>query len=235
MNAHYLYLTIDILAVSLPFAFSFHPKLKFYKKWKYLWISTLVPGILFLVWDEIFTRMGVWGFNPVYLTGFYIGHLPAEEVLFFLCIPYACIFSYFALSKIVPKYPLTRYQRSIGIILSLVLIAAGCYLHDKLYSLVTFTSLGIFLIVETIFFKASYLGRFYISYIFILLPFFVVNGILTGSFIEGEVVWYNPKENMGIRIGTIPLEDIFYGMLLLLLNVAIFERMQKKDNRILPK
>ncbi len=67
------------------------------------------------------------------------------------------------------------------------------------------------------------MGRFYFAFGFILIPFLLVNGILTGSFIEGEVVWYNEKEIQGIRIATIPFEDVFYGMLLLLCNISIFE------------
>jgi lycopene cyclase domain-containing protein len=73
------------------------------------------------------------------------------------------------------------------------------------------------------------MGRFYLAYAVILIPFFIVNGILTGSFIEQEVVWYNNEENLGVRIGTVPVEDIFYGMLLILMNVVIYEWLQEKN------
>ncbi len=73
------------------------------------------------------------------------------------------------------------------------------------------------------------MGRFYFTFGFILIPFLLVNGILTGSFIDGEVVWYNDKENLGFRLATIPFEDVFYGMLLLLCNISIFEWLQEHD------
>ncbi len=76
--------------------------------------------------------------------------------------------------------------------------------------------------------KPGILGEFYLSFLVILLPFGLVNGILTGSFIEEQVVWYNNQEILGIRLGTIPIEDIFYGMTLVLLSYFLMETFQSR-------
>lgn len=224
----YLYLLLDLLTILFPFAFSFYPKANFSKKWKYAWIAIIIPGIIFLIWDELFTQLNIWGFNPEYLTGIYLGNLPVEEVLFFICIPYACLFTYEALNYLVRKDYLAPYQRVISIVLMAGLIVVGSLNIDKWYTSVTFIALAVYIAVLEFRLRSSFLSRFYFSYIFVLIPFFIVNGILTGSFIEGEVVWYNDAENLSIRLGTIPVEDIFYGMLLLMINVSIFEWLRHK-------
>ena len=61
-----------------------------------------------------------------------------------------------------------------------------------------------------------------------LVPFFVVNSVLTGSWSEEAIVWYNDKENLGIRWGTIPLEDVGYGLLLMLINLTIYKAQQER-------
>lgn len=215
-------------AISLPFAFSFHPKANFSKKWKYLFPGIIIPGIIFLVWDEWFTRMGVWGFNPVYLSGIYLFNLPLEEVLFFICIPYACVFTYEAVGYFLKKDYLKKVVNTINVFLIVVLAILALINYNRWYTFVTFASLSLFLLYLHSKIKPGYMGQFYLAYLFILIPFFLVNGILTGTGIESEVVWYNNAENLGIRMATIPIEDAFYGMLLILMNVTIFEFMQKK-------
>jgi lycopene cyclase domain-containing protein len=98
---------------------------------------------------------------------------------------------------------------------------------DKWYTSTTFLSLSLFLVCLHFMKWDSFLGRFYFTYLFLLIPFFIVNGILTGSGIDEPVVWYNNAENLGWRIATIPIEDIFYGMLLIAMNISIFERLQR--------
>lgn len=224
----FLYLWINILSIAFPFAFSFYYKAPFYKKWRHLWVSTLIPAIIFILWDDFFTQLGVWGFNPRYLSGIYLGSLPVEEILFFICIPYACMFTYYALGYLVKRDFFKPYQNAITYVLVAGLLLIGSFNIDKWYTAVTFISTSFFIIGLQVLVKPTYLSRFYFAYIFILLPFFIVNGILTGSWIEGEIVWYNNLENLGIRMGTIPIEDTFYGMLLLMMNVAIFEKLQSK-------
>jgi lycopene cyclase domain-containing protein len=228
LNPKYLYLTIDLLTILVPLIASFYPKAPFYKKWKYLAPAIIIPAVIFIIWDEIFTQANVWGFRTVYVTGVYIGTLPIEEILFFICIPYASVFTYFALNHLIEKDLLFPHHELISSALIVVLFVVGATHLEKLYTGVTMILLAFFLSWSVLKLRPRYMGRFYFAYAVVLIPFFIVNGILTGSFIDGEVVWYNNAHNLSIRIGTIPIEDIFYGMLLILMNVAIFEWLQER-------
>ncbi len=229
MNEKYLYLALDLASISIPLLLSFYKPAPFYKTWRNLWPAISVTALIFILWDEWFTRAGVWGFNPRYLTGIYIGKLPLEEILFFICIPYACVFTYFALSHLIKKDYLFPHQELISSTIIILMLLIGTYNMEKWYTGVTFILLGVFLAFQMLKIRPRYMGRFYMAYAVILIPFFIVNGILTGSFIEEEVVWYNNHENLGIRLGTIPIEDIFYGMLLILMNVVIYEWLKAKN------
>lgn len=127
-----------------------------------------------------------------------------------------------------------KQQDRVTDILAILLFLGGLIFYDRWYPSVTFIFASIFLLLHRWVWKTNYLGKFYVAFIFILIPFFIVNGILTGTGIEEQVVWYNDSENLGFRMGTIPVEDTFYGMLLLLMNVSLFEYGQKKKGLAAP-
>ncbi len=224
----YTYLLLDIGSLIFPLIFSFHPRQNFSKKWKFLWPAILIPALIFIVWDNWFTGMGVWGFSPRYVTGIYVSNLPIEEILFFVCIPYACVFTYEAVNFFKTAEPFPDNGRRLTWVLIIGLFVTGANNYDHWYTAVTFLSTSAFLLFLILFIKPARLGRFYFAFLFILIPFFIVNGVLTGTGLPEPVVWYNNNENLGIRMLTIPFEDTFYGMLLILMNVSIFEWLQKK-------
>ena len=213
---NYLYLLINITSIIIPFIFSFYPRTEFISTWKRIFPSLIIMNAIYLIWDIIFTRIGVWGFNEDYLIGLTILSLPLEEWLFFICIPFASLFIHFNKIKLQPKWRLSESITKFAVIIIVTLLLLQLVQNfGKLYTTVTFTTSIIVLLLVRLR-NISLLQDFLVSYVFILIPFFIVNGILTGSFIIDQVVWYNNDHNMGIRIGTIPFEDIFYGMTLLL-------------------
>ena len=218
----YIYILLNILTILFPLALSFDRKVFFFQYWKALFPSILLIGGIFIWWDIQFTSLDVWDFNPDYLVGLYWVNLPIEEWLFFLTVPYACIFiyeclrAYFSENWTKPSIPFIY-----GII-AFLLIILGIYHLDKLYTCITFIAVGVVLLLSALT-RPQYLGRFAQMYFVHLIPFFIVNGILTAL----PVVEYNNLQNLSIRIGSIPIEDPFYSMLLLLLIVHLYEFLKK--------
>ncbi len=227
----YLYLWLNLGSFIIPFLFSFHPRLRFYKKWRSLFPAILIMMAVFIPWDIVFTQNGFWGFNENYITGISLFGLPLEEWLFFICIPYACIFTHYAVLELAPKIAFSkRTTEVIYVLLLVLLIVVLWYRYDRWYTLVNF-AYAILLMGWVFNTRRSLFQKFFPTYVIILIPFFLVNGVLTGSWIEDQVVWYNNAENLGLRLGTIPAEDIIYnlGMLLtVLVFTEIFEERQAK-------
>lgn len=219
MDRHYTYLLINCCTVIFPLALSFDRRVQFFKSWKYLLPGMLIAGLFFLVGDVLFTLKGVWSFNPAEITGVTFFHLPVEEILFFLTVPFACVFIYACLNYYV-KWQLP--QPAVKTITVLLYITSAVLLfvyNDRWYTVEAFGTVHLLIRLKQYFSKTDWLPRFYITYLVVLIPFFIVNGLLTSI----PVVMYNPAKNMNVRIGTIPLEDFFYLMALLLMNVGFFE------------
>ena len=218
----FTYFLIDLFSVLVPFVFSFHPRLKFYKYWAVLFPAIILTGGVFIDWDMYFTHLKICGFNLEYLTGTHIGNLPIEEVLFFLCIPYSCIFTHACMNVMIKRTISKRKQ----LIVSLALIALSVFMvfrfHSLNYTGYTFVVLALLLFTVQFILKANWLSRFYITYFLLLLPFLIVNGLLTDTGLNRPVVWYNQAHIIGLRILTIPVEYIFYGIDLILLNILIY-------------
>lgn len=225
-----LYLILLICSLFLPLALSFDRKVAFYKHWPYLIPALLITGAFFVAFDIWFAKRAIWGFNPDYHSGIVLAGLPLEELLFFIVIPYASIFIHYVLIAYFPGKGLPdRVTNGITITLILVL-ALGILTHPgRSYTLVYFLLMIAVLAISS-FMKDRLLNRFYISFLIILIPFIIVNGILTGSFIEGEVVWYNPDEITGLRLITIPVEDFTYGFSMIMINLMLMNCFSKQGN-----
>ncbi len=223
---NYTYLLINLACILVPLIASFYPRHSFYKELKFFLPANLIVAIVFLIWDYFFTKIGVWGFNPTYLTGLYLLNLPVEEIMFFIAIPYACVFTYFAMLFLVKDNPLQRINSVLTIALALIFIMVGVSFYDRLYTFITGLLAGFYLLIS--FYQKRDLSLVYLSYLIILPFFFLSNGILTGSFIDEQVVWYDNAENLGVRMGTIPIEDSVYGFVLVLMNIDLYELFKRR-------
>lgn len=227
MNPHYTYFLILTASLAGPLALSFDKKVAFYKNWKYVFPAMIIPALLYIVWDFYFTAKEVWSFNEAYITGIKLYNLPIEEVLFFFIVPYCCIFIYACIRAYFPNLVNKKIADFFLIVLAILLMITGVMYAEKYYTSCTFIFTGAFILIiyaARKFFKSFDAVSFLVSYAICLIPFLIVNGFLTAI----PVVQYNDTENLGIRIYTIPFEDAFYGMLLVLMNIVLYEKLKSR-------
>ena len=182
----------------------------------------------FIIWDAWFTEMGVWWFRDDYLLGMRFLGLPVEEWLFFICIPFSCVFTYFCITKFFNL----KWKSAPELYLTLFLVICFTILaslnYDKIYPFLTFSLTALTMVFLKFIAKSDWIGEATVIYILLLPGFFAVNGVLTGTGLENPIVNYNPDHFMNIRIGTIPLEDSIYGYMLILWNLYFFKKFAKQ-------
>ena len=225
-----LYLILNLGSLAVPLLYSFHPRLKLYKRFGAIGLALVLTMLIFIPWDVVFTKQGIWGFNDTYFLGVELLSLPLEEWLFFICIPFACIFTHYALLLYFPGMKLKEHTtKTITSILMLVLFVLALWHYDRWYTVVNFgLAIGFTLIIRT--YNLRLLQHFLLTFIVMLIPFFIVNGVLTGSWISDEVVWYNNSENLGVRMGTIPVEDTIYAYSMIVWNLFLTEWFVQRFN-----
>lgn len=219
----YTYLLIDLFSVIICFIASFDRRIQFNKYFGAFLKAATIVAVPFIAWDIWFTAHGVWWFNTSYTTGLFIAGLPLEEWLFFFCIPFACMFTYFWFDKFF-RLGWGDGFNNIIVFVSVIICALAALLHyDKIYTLITAITAAVTLIYMHFIARMLWIGRATFIYLVLMLGFFPVNGILTGTGLESPIVNYNPENFLGIRMLSIPVEDIMYGYAQFLLVLYFFK------------
>lgn len=220
----YTYLALMGITLFFPLVLSFDKKVHYHTRWKAVFPAILPMFIVFIVWDVLFTRSDVWWFNREYVAGWFIAHLPVEEWLFFILVPFACVFIYDVMKHYFRIKPsLTGLYINLTLLVALLTLAF--IYHDRTYTAVNFITASLVILLQfALKTHKSWLNLFFVSYLVCLIPFFLVNGILTRL----PVVGYNNEENLALRVYTIPVEDFIYLFTLLLMTVTFYEFLLKR-------
>ena len=226
----FTYLILLLLSLLGPLMLSFDKKVHYYRRWKFLFPAILRAAVLFILWDVIFTRTGIWGFNEKYIVGWQVWHLPVEEWFFFLVIPFNCLFVFDVIVFYFPalKFPSNALNRMVLVVLAVLLLGLSLYFRNQYYTFIVSLLTASYLLLILIFRRRIiWLAHFLAAYLIVLIPFSIVNGLLTSL----PVVWYNPADNLGIRFLTIPVEDFIYLFLLLLMVTDFYKVLLQKNSK----
>ncbi len=215
------YLLFNLVILSGPVFLSFLEPTYFLHRWKAAWWSVAIVALPYLAWDSWVTGSH-WFFNERYTLPFRVGGLPLGEILFFFGVPFACLFSWETLFKPTPRpvcVEWLRWSRRVGMF-SLVPLGIALYAGGKQYTgLVCFALAGAVWFDGWIESDLLLMPRFYGFLLFVLCLTAVFNGYLTAR----PIVTYGRAFQLDVRVGTIPLEDFFYGISHVLWCGALFE------------
>lgn len=217
------YALLLVASIAVPMIRSFEYRIRFYSKWPALFAGIFVMMLIYIPWDVIFTQKGIWGFNHQAVSGLYIFSLPVEEWLFFVVITYCIVFTYEVLLFFFPKISFPRVAWWLSVILGIFFLLLAVTHTHQLYTVVTMTVSGLLALMQPLIKShKTWLSHFYVTYLITLIPFTIVNGILTSL----PVVIYNDMENFGIRFFTIPVEDSVYLIGMMFITMMVYEKLK---------
>lgn len=220
MKTEYTYALLLAASVLVPLLRSFENRIRFYQKWPALFAGIFVMMAVFIPWDAVFTQNKVWWFSHQHVLGLYLWGLPLEEWLFFIIIPFCVVFTYEVVRYFLPGKVFPETSRLIALGLGMLFLVIALLNTDKVYTLVVM-ALTAFLSLLQLIIRShkTWLSHFYLTYLITLLPFFIVNGVLTAV----PVVSYDNSQNLGIRLISIPIEDAVYLMGMMLIVMMVYE------------
>ncbi|MCB0704245.1 MAG: lycopene cyclase domain-containing protein [Saprospiraceae bacterium] len=227
LETRYLYGLLMAFSFFPVFLLSFDRQVAYYRQWKYLFPAIFLMAFPFIIWDVWYTRVGVWGFNEAYFSGLRILGLPIEEWLFFLVIPFACVFIYENVRVKARRDWYIRIEPWVSAGLLLFFVIAGFFAWGRIYSASSYIMSAGLLAFHMAYGNALIRARFFLAFYWSLIPFLIIDGVLTGIATKAPIVVYNPDEFLGWRIWTIPVDDAVYGMLLLFGVVILMERFRQ--------
>jgi lycopene cyclase domain-containing protein len=225
----YTYLALMLASVAFPLLRSFERTVHFKAWWPALAVGIGCNALYFIPTDIWFTAEGIWGFSKAYTLPPRLLGLPLEEWLFFIVIPYACVFIYACVKNLL-RIPYHPGWLVFGWLLVAIAGITALLNVDKTYTGIKLGSASIFLAGYLLLTDKKDLGNFFVAYLFTEIPFLLVNGVLTYV----PVVTYNNAENLGIRMSAylgapffnIPIEDNFYSLMMLTLTLFFMNRIQ---------
>jgi len=208
----YLYLYINLAILLGPLVISFERRrINYYSKIRSVALSVLCVGTVFIVWDALATSRGHWSFNSFYLVGPKLLGLPFEEILFFITVPFSCLFTYEALAYYL-KEARPIHAGKLPLIVGFALALLSLVFVNREYTFLAMLSVGISIIVANRLIRDFFASRLYWLYIALTFAlFFVFNYLLTSL----PIVEYPGLAIIGFRVITIPVEDFMFNFSML--------------------
>jgi lycopene cyclase domain-containing protein len=200
----------------------------FINRWKDTILPILIPAIFFLIWDSIVADSH-WHFNENYILGIKFFNLPVEEILFFISVPFACLFTWEMIIRRTGEKEIMWINKIRIYLYLLIPIGIWIFISGKHYTGLATSFLGLSILLDRLLNTNLMLQRRFYFYLLLVLMFTLIfNGYLTWR----PVVTYSVQYQLDFRIFTIPIEDFVYGTALIFMNTLIYEKIINKKESL---
>ncbi|MBK7632434.1 MAG: lycopene cyclase domain-containing protein [Ignavibacteriales bacterium] len=222
------YLIFNIIVFAGPLLFGAMRPFYFINKWKYTIVPILIPAIFFLIWDSIVADSH-WHFNDKYVLGITFFNLPIEEILFFISVPFACLFTWEMIIRRSEGKELLWINKIRLYLYLLIPIGIWFFISGKHYTGLAISFLGLAVLLDQLLnTNIIFQKRFYLYLLLVIFFTLIFNGYLTWR----PVVTYSVQYQLDFRIFTIPIEDFVYGTALIFMNTSIYQKIINKKERL---
>ncbi len=215
---------LAIIAFPLPAAFLYR-KIGFYRYFYPLTVSILTVGSVFILKDHYFTSHGIWYFNPFHVSGVKLLSIPVEEALFFVAVPFSCLFLYESIRAYFQEVEIKIYVKLGSYLMALLAFTSAYLCWGRVYSFMFALLVGIVFLAEPFIPGKLFKSGLYWFWMFLCFVLFLIfNYVLTSI----PVVLYNSAHISNIRILTIPVEDFLYNFVMLTAYLWVYLLFKKR-------
>ena len=141
------YLIFNIIVLAGPLFFGTMRSFYFLDRVKYTILPIVIPAILFLIWDSTVTYSH-WFFNEKYVLGITIFNLPIEEILFFITVPFACLFTWEMIIRRTDERELVWISKIRPYIYLIIPVGILFFVSGKHYTGLALSFLGIAVLLD---------------------------------------------------------------------------------------
>ena len=216
------YLIFNFIVICVPFVAGFMPQWRYVHLFPQVFGAALIVLIPYITWDILVTGRH-WWFNELYTMDWRFFGLPVGEWLFFITVPFSCLFIWHLLPKAWDEQNVDARPWRL-VLLSLLPLSFVLWLTGKEYSALAALFMGMTPIVDLLLGTHIFKRRKTIAFLPIVFGLTLIfNTYLTWR----PVVLYGVEYQLDLRLGTIPIEDFFYGMSHLGYCAMVFEWLKK--------
>ena len=218
-----LFFALSILL--LPLVFHLHKRIFIVNKLKFTVGASLVAAMLMSTIYLVLTKFNVIAYHSENSNDLYFGGVPLTQYFLHFTFSFSIIATYIYLNLFFPKNDLQKYSLAISHFLLGLCIAFLFFGYTKLFTLITFSTLFLFLFAVEYMSKLRFMYKTYRTFLIMLIPGFVIYSILIA---EG-ILKIHQEETVGINLLKVPLEQCFVVLLNTIVAVNMFEFFNAKN------